>query len=135
MNYTLAHLKIAHYVGGQNVPFEETVETISLLERNGIIDSEGNWSVGLGQERRKHKIQKPVKTTGKAGKRRGDLSLMITGFLSTKGKTGAHLKEIAQSIKAPPGSVTTWFYTTGKKYRKTGEIKKVGPATFAYVKA
>jgi hypothetical protein len=51
MNYTLAHLKIAHYVGSQNVPFEEAAETIALLERNGIIDAEGNWSIGSGQKR------------------------------------------------------------------------------------
>ncbi len=39
MNYTLAHLKIAHFIGNQNVSFEEVPETIALLERNGIIDA------------------------------------------------------------------------------------------------
>jgi hypothetical protein len=54
--------------------------------------------------------------------------------LSTRGTTGAHVKDIAKAVKAPLSSVRVWFYTTGKKYLKRGEIKKVAPATFAYFK-
>ena len=136
MNYTREHLKFVHNAGIEKFSFDNTLELISLLERNGLLHLLSRPGSAMKQKgrRKKRKIQKSAKTTGKAGKRQGDLSLMITGFLSTKGTTGAHVKEIARSIKAPLGSVTVWFYSTGKKYRKTGEIRKVAPATFAYFK-
>jgi hypothetical protein len=131
MNY----LKIAHYVGSQNVPFEETVETISLLERNGILDSEGNWSIGVGRERRGPRaIQSPKEQGPIRRKRRGGLSKKIVKFLQTKGMKGAHVKDIAVALKTLRGNVTAWFYGTGKSLVASGEIKKVAPATFAYFK-
>jgi hypothetical protein len=133
MNYTLAHLKIAHYVGSQNVPFEEAAETIALLERNGIIDAEGNWSIGSGQKRRGALATHSPKVQGpKRRKRRGGLSKKIVKFLQTKGAKGAHVKDIAIGLKGSPASVTAWFYGTGKSLMKSGQIKKTGPATFAY---
>jgi hypothetical protein len=135
MNYTLAHLKIAHYVGSQNVAFEETAETIALLERNGIIDAQGNWSVGGGQESRGSLATRSTKAQGpKRRKRRGSLSKKIVKFLETKGAKGAHVKDIAIALKGRPANVTAWFYGTGKSLIKSGQIKKIGPATFAYLK-
>jgi hypothetical protein len=136
MNYTLAHLKIAHYVGSQNVAFEETAETIALLERNGIIDAQGNWSIGGGQERRGSLATRSPKVQGaKRRKRRGGLSKKIVKFLQTKSVKGAHVKEIAAAVKLPPTNVTAWFYTTGKSLIASGSIKKIAPATFAYLKS
>ena len=66
-----------------------------------------------------------AKKTGKRAKR-GKLGETILKYLSTKGNTGAHVKEIAQHAKTKPATVTAWFYTTGK-----GKTKKVKPATFA----
>jgi hypothetical protein len=133
MNYTLAHLKIAHYVGSQNVPFEETAETISLLERNGIIDSEGNWTLGTKQKgRRPHAMRSSSEQVPARRKRRGSLSKKIVKFLQSKGAKGAHVKDIAIAVKTRPGNVTAWFYGTGKSLIASGKIKKVAPATFAF---
>jgi hypothetical protein len=136
MNYTLAHLKIAHFIGNQNVSFEEVPETISLLERNGIIDEQGNWSIGVGQERRGPRAVRSPKVQGSTRrKRRGSLSKKIVKFLQTKGATGAHVKDIAIAVKTRPGNITAWFYGTGKSLISSGKMKKVAPATFAYLKA
>jgi len=117
------------------VSFEETAETISLLERNGIIDAEGNWNIGDVKEPRKSvAIHSPKVREPKPQKRRGGLSKKIVKFLQTKGAKGAHVKDIATAVKTGPGNVTAWFYGTGKKFLKTAEIKKVSPATFAYFK-
>ncbi len=136
MNYTLAHLKIAHFIGNQKVSFEEVPETIALLERNGIIDAQGNWSIGDGRERRRPratsspKIQRPTRR-----KQRGRLSKKIVKFLQSKGAAGAHVKDIAIAVKTSPTNVRVWFYRTGKSLLVSGEIKKIAPATFAYLKA
>jgi len=136
MNYTLAHLKIAHYVGSQNVSFEETAETIALLERNGIIDSQGNWSIGAARMRRgPRSIHSPKVGAKVRRKRRGGLSKKIVKFLQAKGAKGGHVKDIAIALKTRPGNVTAWFYGTGKSLVGSGKIKKIAPATFAYLKS
>ena len=67
---------------------------------------------------------KPAKKA-KRGKR-GNLSEDILKFLSTKGKEGAHVKDIAAAVGSKPVNVTAWTYSTGKD-----KVKKVKPATFA----
>jgi hypothetical protein len=139
MNYTLEHLKIAYNAGAKKFPFDQTLELISLLGEEGLS--------GL--------LAKPApmtKTTGslpastghhasnganrdKGRKREASLSSRILGFLKEKGSMGAHLKDIAESIKASPGSVNGWFYGTGRKLFDTGEIKRVAPSTFSYTPA
>jgi hypothetical protein len=135
MNYTLAHLKIAHHIGNQNVAFEETVETIALLERNGVIDTQGNWVVGNGAKQRGSRVE-PTAAKGRSPrrKRRGGLSKKIVAFLQSKGAKGVHVKDIAAALKTKPGNVTAWFYGTGKSYIDSGDIKKTAPATFAFLK-
>jgi hypothetical protein len=136
MNYTLAHLKIAHFIGNQNVPFEEAVETITLLERNGIIDSGGNWIFGsAGKRGGSRAVRSPKEPTKLRRKRRGGLAKKIVKFLQIKGAKGAHVKDIAAATKIRPANVTAWFYGTGKALIASGGIKKVGPATFAYSKS
>jgi len=137
MTYTLEHLKIVHNAGAKKLSLDKTLELISLLERNGLLHLVSDSAPSTTRKtRRKRKIQKlsKITTTGKTTKRRGGLSKKIIGFLSTKGASGAHVKDIAKAIKAPSGSVTVWFYSTGKKHLKSGEIKKVAPATFGYFK-
>jgi hypothetical protein len=135
MTYTLAHLKIAHHIGNQNVSFEETVETIALLERNGVIDGQGQWVVGNGAKQRGTRDALPAKESSPVRrKRRGGLSKKIVTFLQTKGPKGAHVKDIAAAVKTKPGNVTSWFYGTGKSHVASGHIKKTAPATFAYLK-
>ena len=54
----------------------------------------------------------------------------ILKYLSTKGKEGAHVKEIATAVGNSPANVTAYFYAgAGKKH-----TKKVAPATFALKK-
>jgi hypothetical protein len=137
MNYTLEHLKIVHNAGAQKLSFDKTVELIELLDRNGLLHLVSDSPVpnrAKSKVRRKRNFQKLAKARDKAEKRRGNLSEKITRFLSAKGVKGAHVKDIATAIKAPLPSVSVWFYTSGKKYLKSGEIKKVVPATFAYFK-
>ena len=137
MNYTLDHLKIVHNAGSKKLSFDKTIELISLLERNGLLHLVTEPEPSAKRMiRRKRKIQKPAKTTQpvRGAKRRGGLSEKIIGFLRTRGKSGAHVRDIVKAVKAPWGSVTVWFYSTGKKYLKSGEIKKVAPATFGYFK-
>ena len=55
----------------------------------------------------------------------------VLTYLRTKGKEGAHIKDIAQAIKVKKNSLNTWFYTEGKKLIKSGELHQVAPATFA----
>lgn len=67
-------------------------------------------------------------------KGRSMLTLAITAYLGGQGPKGAHVKEIAKALKTKPANIVAWFYGTGKKLIKFGEIKKTGPNTFAYVK-
>jgi hypothetical protein len=137
MNYTLEHLKIVHNAGAQKLSLDKTLELISLLDRNGLLHLVSDSGPSTKRKgRRKRRIQKAAKLTIKrrGRKRRGGLSESIIGFLSTKGASGAHVKDIVKAIKAPLASVRVWFYTSGKKYLKSREIKKVAPATFAYFK-
>ena len=127
MNYTLEHLKIAHHAGAQKLSLDKALELISLLERNGLL----HLAIDSSPDKTTEARSKPkLKVPG----HRSTLSLVITGFLSTRGTTGIHVKDIAKAVKAPLSSVKVWFYTTGKKYLKTGEIRKVAPATYGYFK-
>lgn len=138
MNYTLEHLKIVYNAGAKKFPFDQTLKLITLLGDEGIHGLLGHNGPSAKHTEPsaspRHKIEKPAKIAGKGRKRRGNLSEQIIGFLSTKGATGAHVKDIIEAIKAPQSSVNVWFYNTGKKYLTSGEIKKVAPATFAYFK-
>jgi hypothetical protein len=39
---------------------------------------------------------------------------------------------VKDGLEAFLSSVSAWFYNSGKNYLKTGEIKKVAPATSSY---
>lgn len=66
----------------------------------------------------------------KKPKRRKKLKDAILKFLATQGKKGAHVKVIAAKVGSKPQNVTIWMFTTGKKVKG---LKKVNPATYAYV--
>jgi hypothetical protein len=141
MNYTLEHLKIAYNAGAKKFPFDQTLELISLLGNeglHGLLAHPGATSKAVSSSptpfnsAHYKRRAKASSQDGKAKKRGATLSKRILGFLSEKGHAGAHVKDIAKSLEAPLASVTVWFYNTGKNYLKTGEIKKVAPATFSY---
>ena len=80
--------------------------------------------------KRGRKPTKPAKVKVKKTRgKRGALGESILKFLSTKGKEGAHVKDIASHVGTKPTNITAFAYTTGKKKG----VKKVGPATFAYI--
>ena len=72
------------------------------------------------------KKSKPASKRGRKPGKRGALGQNILKFLSTKGKEGAHVKDIAVQVGTKPANVTAWTYTTGKT-----KVKRVRPATFA----
>ena len=72
------------------------------------------------------KKSKPTSKRGRKPGKRGALGQGILKFLSTKGKEGAHIKDIAAQVGTKPANVTAWTYTTGKT-----KVKRVKPATFA----
>jgi hypothetical protein len=63
------------------------------------------------------------------GRRRLKLKDKILTALQAAGKAGRSVKELAEDLKANRGSVSVWFYTTGKKIKG---LKKIGPARHAY---
>ena len=72
--------------------------------------------------------RKSAKTVKKA--KRGAVGEAIVKFLSTKGKEGAHVKDIATAIGNTPANVTAYFYGgAGKKLAKA-----LGGARFAIKK-
>ena len=141
MNYTLEHLKIAYNAGAKKFPFDQTLELISLLGNEGLHGlladpgatpksvSSSPTPINSAHYKRRTKASSQ---DGEAKKRGDTLSKRILSFLRVKGHAGAHVKDIAKSIEAPLSSVRVWFYNSGKNYLKTGEIKKVAPATFSY---
>jgi len=63
-------------------------------------------------------------------KPRKNLKAGILKFLAAQGKKGAHVKVIADAVGTKPVNITAWIFSTGKKVK---ELKKVKPATYAYV--
>lgn len=91
----------------------------------------------VGSKPKAKRGRKPGSTAAKAPKakaakrgKRGALGEGILKFLSTKGKEGAHVKDIASATSNQPANVTAYFYGTGKKNKG---IRRVKPGTFAYV--
>ena len=63
---------------------------------------------------------------------RGQLKEQISSELKSAGKQGVKVKDLASRIGTSYGNITAFFQSTGKKMK---EIKKVGPAQFAWVGA
>jgi hypothetical protein len=64
------------------------------------------------------------------GSGRGELKEKVIGELKAAGKEGVKVKDLASRLGTSYGNITAFFQTTGKKIK---EIKKVGPAQFAWV--
>jgi len=60
----------------------------------------------------------------------GETKAAIIELVKRAGKPGITVKEIAGELGVKPQSIYVWFGTTGKKVK---EIKKVKPATYAWV--
>jgi hypothetical protein len=70
---------------------------------------------------------KPAKAPKKAKGKRGAVGAAITAFVSSKGKSGAKVSEIAAATGFKPANITAFFYAKGN----VKKFKKVAPATFA----
>jgi hypothetical protein len=79
---------------------------------------------GTGKRSRR-RIARDGKTTG-----RGALKQRIVIELKKAGKEGVAVKDLATTLGIKYGNVTSFFQSTGKRMK---EIKKVGPARFAWV--
>ena len=72
----------------------------------------------------------PAKKTGaRRGRRRAKLKDKILKALQAAGKAGSSVKQLTEELKANAGSVSVWFYTTGKKIKG---LKKIGPGRYTY---
>lgn len=87
-------------------------------------------SLESGKKTKGYAVAKNQQKSGRRRRRRVKLKDALLKKLESAGKAGLTVKELANSLKAKPGSVSVWFYTTGKKIKG---IKKVGRARFAYV--
>ena len=77
------------------------------------------------------KLAAPKPATRKPGaKRSGATKDAIIELVKGAGKAGITVKEIAARLGSKPQGVYVWFGNTGKKVK---EIKKVKPATYAWV--
>jgi len=66
------------------------------------------------------------------GNRRGELKDSIASLVKGSGKAGITAKEVASSLGLALPRVYNWFLSTGKKVK---QIKKVGPAKYAWAGA
>ena len=81
-----------------------------------------------GRKTNKFKLNGATPKTKRATKgKRGSVGEAITAFVTSKGKTGAHVKDISKETGNKPANVTAFFYAKANK----GKFKKVAPATFA----
>jgi len=73
---------------------------------------------------------KPASARPAKRRRRKNLKEGILKFLAAQGQKGAHVKAIADAMRSKPANITAWIFSTGKKVKG---LKKVKPATYAYV--
>jgi hypothetical protein len=108
---------------------EVRAELAQLLHLESLVIGSSAKKRGRPAKTPNREVAKNGKPTSKQGRKsgkRGALGKDILKFLSTKGKEGAHVKDIAAQVGSKPANVTAWTYTTGKS-----KVKRVKPATFA----
>jgi len=107
---------------------------IELIKEKGSLEAKLSKVISaidaLGSGK-KAKAVAPAKRGPRRGRRRTSLKDAILKALDSAGKAGASVKELAASLKANPGSVSVWFYTTGKKVKG---LKKIAPGRYAYLR-
>jgi hypothetical protein len=121
--YTREQLELVYKAGQRNIPLDDLLRVISLIE----------GEAATPKKNRSAKTAKPAKV--KKGKRapKGKLGEGILKYLQGKGAAGAHVKDIAAAVNTKPNNITAWLYSTGKVHVKAKTLKKVKPATYAYI--
>jgi hypothetical protein len=125
MNYTLDHIKTAFRAAQKGL---SEAAFLNYLEFHSLLTEDIPTVKHVPKSRGTHKAEASKGTPTKKATRakRGVLGKAILKFLSSKGKEGAHVKEVAAAVKAKVPNVTAWFYSTGKK-----STKKLGGNRFA----
>jgi hypothetical protein len=93
---------------------------------NGAASPRPRARRGRKPARRAARAAKPGKT-GKTA--RGQLKESVIKELKSGGKEGVTVRDLVAKLGSTYGNITAFFQTTGKKIP---EIKKVGPARFAW---
>jgi predicted phage gp36 major capsid-like protein len=87
---------------------------------------------GNGDGRVEKTLRQPARRTrARRGRsQRGRLKEKVVAALKSAGKEGVTVKDLASRLGSNYGNITSWFQATGSRMK---EIKKVGPAQFAWV--
>ncbi len=121
--------------GNVHVWFSSTGKTVKEIKK--LAPGKFGWSsttVPVAAPAAVTKAEKPVAqrlATRKPGaKKAGATKDAIIELVKGAGKAGITVKEIAAKLGVKPQRIHVWFGSTGKKVK---EIKKVKPATYAWV--
>jgi hypothetical protein len=128
MNYTIEHIKAAFQAAKKGLLESDFIK---YLEVHSHLHTDAPGA----KRGRKPGVSATAVSQAKPGRKakrakRGALGESILKYLSTKGKEGAHVKDIAVAAKSKPVNVTAWFYSTGKKNKA---VKPHGKNVFSYV--
>jgi hypothetical protein len=121
--------------GNVHVWFSSTGKTVKEIQK--LAPGKYGWSATAAPvaapppavKTEEPKAQKPAVRTPRAKKSGGTKDAIIE-LVKGAGKAGITVKEIAAKLGVKPQGVYVWFGNTGKKVK---EIKKVKPATYAWV--
>ena len=105
---------------------------VQLVKTKGVLEAKlakveaalKGFDTGSSSKEQAMKTRAP-----RRGRRRAKLKDKILKALQVAGESGKSVKELAEELKANPGSVSVWFYTTGKKIKG---LNKIGPARYSY---
>ena len=124
MNYTIEHIRAAFQAAKKGImesDFIKYIEVHAHLNQSNAPAAKRGPEPGV-------KAEKAPKSAKKSRKgKRGAVGEAIKAFVTSKGKAGAKVSEVAQALKMNPKNITAYFYAKGNKMT----YKKVAPATFA----
>lgn len=126
----LANTKKAEEIEAVTHKLKEARGIVAALEAQ--LENLGAVAAPVAPVMRGRKIKNNFPPKSKAPKKgkRGAVGEAITAFVSSKGKAGAHVKEIAAATGYKVPNITAFFYAKGNKPK----FKNLGKATFALKK-
>lgn len=104
------------------------------LENLGVVTAPVAAPAKRGRKPNAFKMNGGTPKQGRKSKapkgKRGAVGEAITKFVTSKGKAGAHVSDIATALDMKKANVTAFFYAKSNK----GKFKPLGGATFASAK-
>jgi len=97
------------------------------LENLGVVTAPAVAPVKQGRKIKNRVGNGKPAAVRKVKAKRGAVGAAITAFVSSKGKAGAHVKEIAAATGFKVPNITAFFYARANKTK----FKNLGKATFA----